>query len=339
MYRKRVYSKGESSYMGWERKRGGLLQFNRLVLGKMSQKERDAAMYLTYNDIAKCKYAITIDEDTELSLNSAKDLISIMAHPLNKPKLNKKKTRVVEGFGLIQPSVSLDIESANRSLFAKLFGGFGGIDIYTNAVSNTYQDAFKEAIFCGKGIYDIALFEKLVAPQIPENLVLSHDLLEGSITKAGLASDVEVQDGFPNNYIAYMKRNHRWYRGDMQIIRWLLNPKSKLSILSKWKIFDNIRRPMLDVIALFAIIVSLFISDRAFIYTVFASFFAINTGYFISFIDILLYGRRIHKKELQYIPLIHGLGADLLTMCFNFITMPYKAYTCLSAFDYLYTEC
>ena len=118
----------------------------------------------------------------------------------------------------------------------------------------------------------------------------------------------------------------------MQIIRWLLNPKSKLSILSKWKIFDNIRRPMLDVVALFAIIVSLFISDRAFIYTVFASFFAINTGYFISFLDILLYGRRIHKKELQYIPLIHGIGADLLTMCFNFITMPYKAYTCLSAF-------
>ena len=332
MYRKRVYSKGESSYMGWERKRGGLLQFNRLVLGKMSQREKDAAMYLTYNDIARCKYAITIDEDTELSLNSAKDLISIMAHPLNKPKLNKKQTRVVEGFGLIQPSVSLDIESANRSLFAKLFGGFGGIDIYTNAVSNTYQDAFKEAIFCGKGIYDIALFEKLVAPQIPENLVLSHDLLEGSITKAGLASDVEVQDGFPNNYIAYMKRNHRWYRGDMQIIRWLLSPKSKLSILSKWKIFDNIRRPMLDVVALFAIIVSLFISDKAFIYTVLSSFFAINTGYFISFIDILLYGRRIHKKELQYIPLIHGIGADLLTMCFNFITMPYKAYTCLSAF-------
>lgn len=333
MYRKRVYSKGESSYMGWERKRGGLMQFNWLVLGKLSQEEIDNAMYLIYDDIVRTKYAITIDEDTELSLNSAKDLVAIMAHPLNKPRLNKKKTRVIEGFGLIQPAVSLDIESANRSLFSKLFGGFGGIDVYTNAVSNTYQDAFQEAIFCGKGIYDIELFEKLVAPQIPENLVLSHDLLEGSIIKAGLASDVDVQDGFPNNYIAYMKRNHRWYRGDMQIIRWLLNPKSQISALSKWKIFDNIRRPMLDVIALFAIIISLFVSSKGFIYTIFASFIAVNAGYFISFIDILLYGRRIHKKELQYIPLIHGFGADLLTMVYNFITIPYKAYICVSAFS------
>lgn len=333
MYRKRVYSKGESSYMGWERKRGGLMQFNWLVLGKLSQEEIDNAMYLIYDDVIRTKYAITIDEDTELSLNSAKDLVAIMAHPLNKPRLNKKKTRVIEGFGLIQPAVSLDIESANRSLFSKLFGGFGGIDVYTNAVSNTYQDAFQEAIFCGKGIYDIELFEKLVAPQIPENLVLSHDLLEGSIIKAGLASDVDVQDGFPNNYIAYMKRNHRWYRGDMQIIRWLLNPKSQLSALSKWKIFDNIRRPMLDVISLFAIIISLFTSSKGFIYTIFASFIAVNAGYFISFLDILLYGRRIHKKELQYIPLIHGFGADLLTMVYNFITIPYKAYICLSAFS------
>ena len=309
------------------------MQFNWLVLGKLSQGQIDEAMWLTYNDIVRCKYAITIDEDTELSLNSAKDLVAIMAHPLNKPRLNKKKNRVVEGFGLIQPAVSLDIESANKSLFSKLFGGFGGIDVYTNAVSNTYQDAFQEAIFCGKGIYDIALFEKLVAPEIPENLVLSHDLLEGSIIKAGLASDVDVQDGFPNNYIAYMKRNHRWYRGDMQIIRWLISPKSKLSILSKWKIFDNIRRPMLDVIALFAIIVSLFISSNAFIYTTLSSFVAVNIGYFISFIDIIIYGRRIHKKELQYIPLIHGLGADLLTMVYNFVTIPYKAYTCLSAFS------
>ena len=333
MYRKRVYSKGESSYMGWERKRGGLMQFNWLVLGKLSQEQIDDAMWLIYDDIVRCKYAITIDEDTELSLNTAKDLIAIMAHPLNKPRLNKKKNRVVEGFGLIQPAVSLDIESANKSLFSKLFGGFGGIDIYTNAVSNTYQDAFQEAIFCGKGIYDIALFERLVAPEIPENLVLSHDLLEGSIIKAGLASDVDVQDGFPNNYIAYMKRNHRWYRGDMQIIRWLISPKSKLSILSKWKIFDNIRRPMLDVVALFAIIVSLFISSNAFICTTLASFVAVNIGYFISFIDILLFGSKIHKKELQYIPLIHGIGADLLTMVYNFITIPYKSYICLSAFS------
>lgn len=332
IYRKRIYSKGEGCYMGWERKRGGLMQFNSLVLGNLSQDEIDKAMYLTYDDIVRCKYAITLDEDTDLALDSAKELISIMAHPLNKPRLNKKQNRVVEGFGLIQPAVGLDIESANKSLFSKLFGGFGGIDVYTNASYNTYQDCFKEAIFCGKGIYNIELFEKLVSPQIPENLVLSHDLLEGSIIKAGLASDVEIQDNFPSTYISYMKRNHRWYRGDMQIIKWLLSPKSTISVLSKWKIFDNLRRPLLDVIALFAIILSLFVSSEAFVYTTLSCFIAINIGYFINFIDLIVYGRRIHKKEQQYIPLIHGISADFLSMCFNFITLPYKSYICLSAF-------
>ena len=332
MYRKRVYSKGENCFMGWERKRGGLTQFNKLVLGKLSQQEIDSMMYLTYDDVVNCRYAITIDEDTTLPINTARELIAIMAHPLNKPKLSKKGDKVIEGFGLIQPSVGLDIESANKSLFSKLFGGFGGIDIYTNAISNVYQDVFQEAIFCGKGIYDIALFEKLVAPEIPENLVLSHDLLEGSIVKAGLASDIELQDGFPNNYIAYMKRNHRWYRGDVQISRWLFSPKSKLSLLSKWKIFDNLRRPTLDVVALIAILIASFISSKLLIITSLITFIVINFGYILGFVDVLIYGSSRRKKALQYIPLINGISADLLTMCFNFVTIPYKSYMCLSAF-------
>ena len=143
--------------------------------------------------------------------------------------LSKDKSTVVNGYGLIQPSIGIDIEAANKSLFAKIFGGFGGLDIYTNAVSDVYQDVFREGIFCGKGIYNIELFEELVAKKIPENLVLSHDLLEGSIIRVGLASDIELQDGFPNNYIAYMKRNHRWYRGDMQITKWLFSKKPKLN--------------------------------------------------------------------------------------------------------------
>ena len=131
-----------------------------------------------------------------------------------------------------------------------MFGGFGGLDIYTNAISNLYQDVFKEAIFTGKGIYDIELFEQLLGETMPENLILSHDLLEGSYMRTGLASDVEVQDGFPHNFVAYMKRNHRWYRGDMQIISWMLSPKSPLNLLSRWKIFDNLRRETLVVFAI-----------------------------------------------------------------------------------------
>lgn len=332
VYRKRVFSKGENCYMGWERKRGALLEFNKLVLGKYTDEEIDKRFYVTYNDIVNAKYVITIDEDTNLSLNTAKDLVSIVAHPLNKPILSKNGKVVKKGYGLIQPSVGLDIVDANKSIFSKIFGGFGGLDIYTTAVSDVYQDVFGEAIFCGKGIYNIELFDKLVANEIPENLVLSHDLLEGSILRAGLASDIEVQDGFPKNYIAYMKRSHRWYRGDMQIIKWLISPKSKLNLLSKWKIFDNLRRPLLDVIALIAIILSCFVSTKVFAATCLLVFVAINFGNVISIFDILLFGKIRHSKEVQYIPIIHGIDAVFLTMCFNFVTIPYKSYICLNAF-------
>ncbi len=332
MYRKRVYSKTENCYMGWERKRGALLQFNKIVLGEIKDEDINKIATLIYHDIVNAKYAITIDEDTQLSLNTAKDLVSIISHPLNQPVIDEKRGIVKKGYGLIQPSVGLDIEAANKSIFSKIFGGFGGLDIYTTAVSNVYHDVFGEAIFCGKGIYDIKLFEDLVSKEIPENLVLSHDLLEGSIIRAGLASDIELQDGFPNSYIAYMKRNHRWYRGDMQIIKWLLSPKSKLTLLSKWKIFDNIRRPMLDVFVLIAIILSLFISAKCFFAVVVTTFCVLNFGSIISILDTILFGRVRHTKELQYIPIIHGIQADLLTMCFNFITVPYTSYICVSAF-------
>ena len=332
MYRKRVYSKGEKCYMGWERKRGALLEFNRIILGKISGEQIHKIATLIYDDIVSAKYAITVDEDTSLSLNTAKDLVSIISHPLNQPIISKNGKTVKKGYGIIQPAVGLDIEIANKSIYSKIFGGFGGLDIYTTAVSDVYQDVFGEAIFCGKGIYNIELFERLIANEIPENLVLSHDLLEGSIIRAGLASDIELQDGFPNNYIAYMKRNHRWYRGDMQIIRWLLSPKSKLNLLSKWKIFDNLRRPLLSVFCLIAIILSLFVSTKFFFATTLMVFLTKNFGNIISIFDTLIFGRERHSKEVQYIPIIYGLQSELLTMCFNFIMLPYSAYTCLSAF-------
>lgn len=332
-YRKRVYSKGEDCYMGWERKRGALSEFNKLILGRLDRKQINQKMYLIYDDIVSARYAITIDEDTMLSLNTAKDLVAIMAHPLNQPILSKDKSRVVKGYGLIEPAVSLDIEVANKSIFSKIFGGFGGLDIYTIAISNTYQDVFEEAIFGGKGIYNISLFEQLLAKEIPENLVLSHDLLEGSYLKAGLASDIEAEDGFPNNYIAYMKRNHRWQRGDMQIIRWLLSPKSKLNTLSKWKIFDNIRRPMVSVFALIALIAALFANEKIFLHVALITFLVVNFGYIISILDMLIFGKSTHMKEVQYIPLIHGIDAVFLSMVFNYITIPYKVYITLDAFN------
>ncbi len=332
LYRKRVYSESEGCYMGWERKRGALTQLNLLLLGKLSKGQIANSMYLVHNEIPKVKYLITIDEDTALSLNSAKELVAIISHPLNKAVLAKNKKIVKSGYGLIQPAVGLDIEAANSSIFSKVFGGFGGLDIYTNAISNMYQDIFKEAIYTGKGIYDIGLFEQLIGDKVPENLILSHDLLEGSFMRTGLASDVEVQDGFPSNFIAYMKRNHRWYRGDMQIISWIFRPKSGLNLLSRFKIFDNLRREMLDVFSLLLLIVSMFIKGNTFVYAFVVTFCVMNFGYLLSTFDQIVFGRNAERKQKQYIPVIYGLRANLLKMVFNIITLPYKAWITINAF-------
>ena len=332
LYRKRIYSESEGCYMGWERKRGALTELNSLLLNKLSEGQISNSMYLAHREIPDVKYMITIDEDTSLSLNSAKELVAIISHPLNKPILSKNGKTVRSGYGLIQPAVGLDIESANNSIFSKVFGGFGGLDIYTNAISNVYQDLFKEAIYTGKGIYDIELFDKLIGDKVPENLILSHDLLEGSFMRTGLASDVEVQDGFPSNFIAYMKRNHRWFRGDMQIISWIFRPKSGLNLLSRFKIFDNLRRESLDILAMLFLIVSIFMPGNSFIYSVVVTFVVMNFGYILSVFDQLLFGKNAERKQKQYIPVIYGLRANLLKMVFNIITLPYKAWTTVNAF-------
>ena len=332
LYRKRVYSKSEECFMGWERKRGALTELNLLLLNKLSEERINKSMYLAHRDIPNVKYLITIDEDTSLSLNSAKELVAIISHPLNKAVVAKNKKIVKSGYGLIQPAVGLDIESANNSIFSKVFGGFGGLDIYTNAISNVYQDVFKEAIYTGKGIYDIGLFEQLIGDKVPENLILSHDLLEGSFMRTGLASDVEVQDGFPSNFIAYMKRNHRWYRGDMQIISWIVRPKSGLNLLSRWKILDNIRRELLDVIAFMFLIVSLFMPGKAFTHAVIVTFCVMNFGYLLSILSQLIHGKNFERKQKQYIPVIYGIKANLLKMVFNVITIPYKAWVTVNAY-------
>ncbi|MEG2275258.1 MAG: glucoamylase family protein [Clostridia bacterium] len=330
MYRKRVYSEGESCFMGWERKRGALTHLNRILLGKMTEEDKEKYVYLSNEIIPKVKYCFTIDEDTVIAMNCVKELVGIMAHPLNKPVLDASKRRVEKGYGLIQPAVGLDIDAANKSIFSKVFGGFGGIDIYTNAISNIYQDCFAEAIFTGKGIYDIALFEKLLDNKIPENLVLSHDLLEGSYMKTGLASDVEVQDGFPSNFISYTKRNHRWVRGDIQIARWI-KPSSPLNYLSKWKMLDNIRRSTLDIFIMIYLILSAFIPELSFVTALILCFMAVNYGMIFSTVDGLIFGKEKQVRQKQYIPLIYGFKANILKMIFNFITIPYRAYTNLHA--------
>lgn len=186
VYRKRFWNGKEECYLGWERKRGLLNQFNEYLLGNEENifKENSLETWKKEKGFkelpSKIKYIITLDSDTELVLNTGLELIGAMAHILNKPELNKEQDAVVEGYGIIQPRVGVNLDSSRKNLFTKIFAGNGGVDSYANAISDIYQDNFEEGIFTGKGIYDLEVFSKVLKNEIPENTVLSHDLLEGS---------------------------------------------------------------------------------------------------------------------------------------------------------------
>ena len=218
-----------------------MTQFNEFIL--KHEKNKFKVNTIEQNEIPTIKYVITLDSDTELILNSAFELIGAMSHILNRPEI--EKGIVVKGHALMQPRVGINLDVSHTNLFTKIFAGAGGIDNYTNAISDVYQDNFGEGIFTGKGIYDVEVFSKVLKEEIPENKVLSHDLLEGSYLRCGLVTDIMIMDGYPTKYASFMNRLARWTRGDWQIIGWLNN--KKLNKLSKFKIFDNLRRSIFDI--------------------------------------------------------------------------------------------
>ena len=201
------------------------------------------------------RYVITLDDDTVLPPDAAPDLVGALAHPLNRADYDPAKGRVVRGYGILQPRVGISLPSANRSLFAAIHSGQPGVDPYTTAVSDVYQDLYGEGSFTGKGVYDVEAFERATRGRFPENRLLSHDLIEGSYARAGLATDVVVYDDYPSRYLTFTRRKHRWIRGDWQLHRWLAGrvpgpdgpEPNRLSLLSRWKILDNLRRSTLEI--------------------------------------------------------------------------------------------
>jgi cyclic beta-1,2-glucan synthetase len=250
-HRARQWNEGESSWMGWERKRGKLEEFNRLLRGAT-----DTSYDVQVGDLAilpSVRYCLTLDSDTRLPRDVARKLVGIITHPLNRPHFDPASGRVTEGYGILQPRVSVTTSSAAGSRFARIFAGHTGVDPYTTAVSDTYQDLFAEGTFAGKGLYDVDAFSAALAGRVPDNALLSHDLFEGLYARTALVTDVELVDDYPSSVLAHARRQHRWTRGDWQILEWLLPlvptraglRRNRLPLISRWKIFDNLRRSLM----------------------------------------------------------------------------------------------
>ena len=253
-HRPRQWNPREGVWMGYERKRGKLAELNALLRG--GSPGRFSLVVGNTSVLMNIPYVITLDTDTQLPRDAARQLVGAMAHPLNRPLYDEDRQAVVAGYGILQPRVAVSLPGTNRSRYARIHGSDSGIDPYTRAVSDVYQDLFLEGSFIGKGIYDVDAFERALGGRFPENRILSHDLIEGCYARSGLLSDVMVYEDYPSRYGADVSRRHRWIRGDWQLLPWLRKrvngadgqrQKNPLSLLSQWKLFDNLRRSLVPL--------------------------------------------------------------------------------------------
>ena len=251
-HRHRVYNPRERLWMGWERKRGKLMDLNNLLRGGFDSfpiKVGDLSI------LSGIRFVITLDSDTELPRGSASRMVGTLAHPLNQAIIDPNRGIVTAGYGILQPRVGVSVQSSVRSRLASIYSGQTGFDIYTHATSDVYQDLYGEGIFVGKGIYEVDTLHSVLDRRFPRNALLSHDLVEGAYARAGLVSDIEVIEDYPSRYSAHNRRKHRWMRGDWQIAGWLLplvpeesgrRVPNPLSVVSRWKILDNLRRSLVE---------------------------------------------------------------------------------------------
>jgi len=264
-HRPRVWNPHEKRWMGYERKRGKLEQFNNYLRGG----DRDPFTIIAGEpvDPGSVRYVITLDTDTALPRDAARKLVGSMAHPLNRPRFDPQTGRVVEGYAILQPRTPISLLAANRSRFTRLSCGEAGLDPYTTEISDVYQDLFAEGSYVGKGIYDVDAFRASTNGRFPENLILSHDLVESNYARSGLVSDVELHEDHPVSFPAEMSRRHRWIRGDWQIVGWLLprvpapgkkRVRNTVTKLGWWKIFDNLRRSLVPPATLVLLIAGWF---------------------------------------------------------------------------------
>ena len=314
-----------------------ICQFNNFLL-----TGKDEFRANTINTKLDIKYVITLDADTNLSLGTAKELIGTMAHILNTPVIDKGKNIVIDGHALIQPRVGVDLESSRKSLFAKIYAGAGGTDSYTNAISDVYQDNFGEGIFTGKGIYDLELFHKILCDEIPENTVLSHDLLEGSYLRCGLATDILVLDGFPYKYSSYIARNHRWIRGDWQIAKWITNvitirdktqKINPLNALSRFKILDNLRRSLITVTVALTLVISgiLKILDLPSAMLATLAVIALEMPTILDILNYIIFRKSVNSEFISahknILKTISGIKASIIRGLLEIAVLPSKAYS------------
>jgi cyclic beta-1,2-glucan synthetase len=338
-HRPRSWNPRDRIWMGYERKRGKLAELNSLLRG--GSRDRFSLVVGNTAVLSNVKYVITLDTDTQLPRDSAWQFVGAMAHPLNRARYDEDKQRVVAGYGILQPRVAASLPGTNRSRYARMCGSEPGIDPYTRAVSDVYQDLFHEGSFIGKGIYDVDAFERALNGRFPENRILSHDLLEGCYVRAGLLSDVMVYEEYPSRYSVDVSRRHRWIRGDWQIARWLLSglpgsdpdarlQKNPLSGLSQWKIFDNLRRSLVPSALTLLLLLGWTVLPSAWFWTLSVIGIILIPSLIASVLDVLQKSGDVLLRQ-HLAASVRFTRRRFAQAAFSLVCLPYEAFYSLDA--------
>ncbi|HWQ46467.1 MAG TPA: glycosyltransferase family 2 protein, partial [Longilinea sp.] len=326
-HRQREWNPSEGVWMGWERKRGKLAEFNRLLLNQGDTSYTTQVGEASI--LSDIKYVITLDADTSLPQGSANRLIATLAHPLNHAEFSADGRSVTAGYTVLQPRVAIKPTSANRSLFSQIYSGNVGFDLYSFAVSDVYQDLFGEGSYVGKGIYDVAAFERSLVGQVRENTLLSHDLFEGIYGRAALVTDIVLYEEYPSRYLEYTRRLRRWIRGDWQLLPWLFPivrtdegfVRNRLSLINIWKIFDNLRRSLLPPTVVALLVVGwLYLSGLPLIWTLLALL--------PSILPVVLQTAQHTKQNINLLSLkqfFEPLLPQFIRWAFSILFLPYEA--------------
>jgi cyclic beta-1,2-glucan synthetase len=336
-HRPRRWNPQERLWMGYERKRGKLADLNALLRGRSENR-----FSLVAGDTAllcEVRYVITLDTDTQLPRDAARQFVGAMAHPLNRPRYDETKGRISEGYGILQPRVAVSLPGTNRSRYARLYGGEPGIDPYTRAVSDVYQDVFGEGSFIGKGIYDVDAFEQALGGRFPENRILSHDLLEGCYARAGLLSDVRLYEDYPSRYSADVSRRHRWIRGDWQLAGWLRRRvpgrdarrrENPLSRLSQWKLFDNLRRSVVPAALVLLLLLGWTVLPPAWLWTSLVIGIMLIPSLCGSIVELLRKPDEVLMRQ-HLAAVAHSASRHFMQVAFEIACLPYEALYSLDA--------
>lgn len=325
--RHRSYNSADKRYTAHERKRGAISELACLLGGKESSL---LCLSGGLEAIGKVRYILTLDEDTRLPPGTAKELIGAMLHPLNTPKLDLKNHVVTQGHGIIHPRIATELSACNASAFARSYAGIGGTDPYGSDSSELYMDVFQNGGFAGKGIIHVGAYLECLEGRIPDNLVLSHDALEGAFLRGGYMSDTELIDGFPSDFLSYFRRIHRWTRGDWQNISWLFHRGCHLRHMDRFRLFDSLRRSLMAPATLLAILMSFFLPGTAMTFVGAAALLSLTVRLATSCASALFRNEKPLRQKCHS-RVIYGVGEALLQSLFKLLFLPYEAYVCLTA--------